>query len=112
MRLSILTIVDDAANVAAVESSSLFGPRDPCAYFDDLATRWRTAVPEVAGEVVWDAIGVASGLRAHLASRPAGLVAATTHARSGFERLRLGAAAVDIVRTSTAPALIVPLVRR
>jgi hypothetical protein len=53
MRLSILTIVDHAANVAAVESSSLFGPRDPCAYVDDLATRWRTVVPEVAGEVVW-----------------------------------------------------------
>jgi nucleotide-binding universal stress UspA family protein len=112
MRLSIVTIVDEAANVAGVESSSLFGPPDPRAYVDDLATHWRAVVPDTAGEVVWDPIGVASGLRAHLASRPAGLVAVTTHARSGLERLRLGATAAHIVRTSTAPTLVVPLVER
>jgi len=110
MRLSIVTIVDEAANVPGVESSSLFGPPEPGAYVDDLATRWRAVVPETVGEVVWDPISVASGLRAHLAVRPAGLVALTAHARSGFERLRLGATAADIVRTSTAPSLVVPLV--
>ena len=59
-------------------------------------------------EVVRDPVSVASGLRAHLAARPAGLVALAAHARSGLERLRLGATAADLVRTSTAPALVVP----
>jgi nucleotide-binding universal stress UspA family protein len=109
MRLSILTIVDEAASVAGVESASLFGPRDPRAYVEDLATRWRAVVPDTDGEVVFDPISVSSGLAAHLASRPAGLVAVAAHARSGFDRLRLGATAADIVRTSTAPALVVPI---
>ncbi len=109
MRLSIVTFVDEAANVAGVEAASLFGPREPRAYVDDLAARWSAVVPEVVGEVVWDPISVASGVRAHLEAEPAGLVALAAHGRSGLERLRLGATAADIVRTSTAPSLVVPL---
>lgn len=109
MQLSIVTFVDAAANVAGAESGSLFGPPEPGAYVENLAARWGTVVPDVVGEVVWDPISVASGLRAHLDAQPAGLVALAAHARSGLERLRLGATAADIVRTSTAPSLVVPI---
>jgi nucleotide-binding universal stress UspA family protein len=58
---------------------------------------------------VYDPIGIAAGMRQHLSEEPAGLIALTTHARSGMQRIRLGAAAADIVRNATAPALVVPL---
>jgi nucleotide-binding universal stress UspA family protein len=108
MRLSIVTFVDEAASVVGVEAASLFGPPEPHAYVEELATRWSAVVPDAVGQVVWDPISVASGVRAHLDAQPAGLVALTAHGRSGLERLRLGATAADIVRTSTAPSLVVP----
>jgi nucleotide-binding universal stress UspA family protein len=86
---------------------SRFGPPQPGRYVEHLADRWKDVVSDAAGEVVFDPIGVASGLRAHLAARPAGLVALATHARRGLARLRRGAVAADIVRVSTAPALVV-----
>lgn len=111
MRLAILTIAEDAVTISGEQSNS-FGPPDPRQYVDSLAAHWRAAVAGTTGEVVFDPIGVASGLRAALAARPAGLVAVTTHARTGLERIRLGATAADIVRTSTAPVLVVPMVDR
>jgi nucleotide-binding universal stress UspA family protein len=66
-------------------------------------------VDDIVGEVVFDRIDAAHGLRAHLDAQPAGLVAVTTHARTGLDRIRLGTASVDIVRTSPVPALVVPL---
>jgi nucleotide-binding universal stress UspA family protein len=69
----------------------------------------RAQVAAVDGQVVRGRIGAASGIRAHLDLHPAGLVALTTHARSGMERLRLGAAAASIVHGSTAPCLVAPV---
>ena len=51
----------------------------------------------------------ADALGGNEATHPAGLVALTAHARSGLKRLRLGATSAEIVATSTAPALVVPL---
>ena len=62
------------------------------------------------GVVVRDPIGVASGVRSHLAARPAALVAIAAHARSGVDRMRFGATAAEIVAAATAPALVVPIV--
>jgi nucleotide-binding universal stress UspA family protein len=109
MRLSILTVADDAVATPGGESHKRYGPSDAEQYVNQLADRWREVAGGVAGEVVYDPIGVASGLRAHLGAHPAGLVAVTTHARSGLDRIRLGATAADIVRTSPVPALVVPL---
>jgi len=108
MRFAILTVAEDAVATHGDDpASNRFGPPHPKSYVERLADRWLDQVPGTTGEVVFDPIGVVSGLGAHLDARPAGLVAVTTHARGGFERLRLGAVAADIVRTSTAPALVV-----
>lgn len=109
MRLSILTVAEDAAFGSGDGGSKRFGPDDPYRYVDGLAEGWGQVVAGTVGEVVFDPIGVASGLRARLAARPAGLVSMTTHARRGLERVRLGATAADIVRIAPAPALVVPL---
>lgn len=60
-------------------------------------------------QVSRDPIGPASGLRVHLDQRPAGLVALTTHARSGVQRALLGAAAASIIHASVAPCLVAPV---
>jgi len=103
MALAIVTVAEDVALDASGERSNRFGPDDPEAYVAALAERWGAS-----GTVVRDPIGVASGLRSHLALEPAGLLAVTSHARSGLERLRSGATSADIVRTSTVPVLVVP----
>jgi nucleotide-binding universal stress UspA family protein len=107
MRLSILTIAQDAARRLAGDRPNIFGPPDPAKYVEQLAERWAGLAPAVVGQVGFDPIGVASGLKAHLASHPTGLVAVATHARSGLDRLRFGATAAEIVGASTAPALVV-----
>jgi nucleotide-binding universal stress UspA family protein len=71
--------------------------------------RWSDVAAKVEPVVAFTPISVPSALRSHLATHPTALVALTTHARTGRERLRLGATAADIIRTSTAPALVVPL---
>jgi nucleotide-binding universal stress UspA family protein len=75
----------------------------------EVAEQWRAVIPNCTSEVVYDPIGVPSGVRSYLTTHAVGLVALTTHARSGFERIRLGATAAEIARASTAPALVVPL---
>lgn len=111
MPLSILTVAEDTAESASGEPVNGFGPDNPHAYVNDLANRWAKLIPGTVGNVVFDPLSVSSGLRAHLTSRPAGLVAVTTHARTGLERVRLGSTAADIVRTSPAPSLVVPVPR-
>jgi nucleotide-binding universal stress UspA family protein len=109
MQLAIVTVAEDAPPTLDGERVNRFGPTDPESYVKELAERWRDTVPDTVGQVVVDPIGVASGLRLHLSHNPAGLVAVTTHARSGLQRVRLGAVAADIVRTSPCPTLVVPL---
>jgi nucleotide-binding universal stress UspA family protein len=110
MTLVITTVAEDVAGPDDDDPpQNGFGPPHPQRFVDELAERWRREGAEVVGEVVYDPISVASGLRAHLAAEPAGLVAVTTRAHTGVDRLRMGAVAADIVRTSTAPALVVPM---
>ncbi|HKY75209.1 MAG TPA: universal stress protein [Acidimicrobiia bacterium] len=109
MQLSVLTIAEEAAPLGDQPAPNRFGPVEPARYVEQLADRWTEVIPDAVGEVAFDPLSVASGLRAHLATQPAGLVTVTTHARTGLNRIRLGAAAADIVRTSTAPTLVVPL---
>ena len=110
MSLTILTVTDDQPPPVRPESRSRYGSSsDADAYVAALVERWHGAVSDVDGVVVRDPIGVASGIRAHLDARPAGLVAMTSHARSGMQRVMMGAAAADIVHASVAPCLVVPL---
>ena len=64
--------------------------------------------PGLETSVVYDPISPADGMRDFLAAHPAGLIAVTSHLRDGFPHLVLGSAAASIIRTSTAPALVVP----
>jgi nucleotide-binding universal stress UspA family protein len=109
MRLSIVTVAEDAALDTSGARPNRFGPPDPQAYVDGLAARWGTVVTGTSGQVVFDPISPAAGLDRHLADDPAGLVALATPTRSGLERIRLGATAADIVAASTVPVLVCPV---
>ncbi len=109
MSLTILTVVEDTPAPLREERVGRYrGHADAAAYIDALVREQGDGAVEVDGVVVPDPIGAASGLRAHLDERPAGLVALTTHARSGLQRALLGAAAAGIVRASLAPCLVTP----
>ena len=110
MSLTILTVVEDAPEPLRPERQrSRYGTGvSPESYIDSLVQQWREVLPAVDGEVVRDPLGPASGIRAHLDERPAGLVAVTTHARSGMQRALLGAQAASIVHASVAPCLVAP----
>ena len=109
MGTTVLTVAEDVPSGADGRRPNRFGPEDPQRYVNGLADRWHDAAPGIVGVVVYDPIGVASGVRAYMATHPVGLVALTAHARSGLQRLRLGATSAEIVATSTAPGLVVPL---
>jgi len=111
MSLTILTVAADVARASGRGDASAgrFGPADAEQYIAQLAQSWNAPGLEVTSRVAYDPISVASGLKAHLRDEPAGLIALATHARSGMDRIRFGAGAADIVRNSTAPALVVPV---
>jgi nucleotide-binding universal stress UspA family protein len=109
MRMTILTVAEHAADTARGHVVNSFGPPEPARYLERLADSWREAELHTVGEVVLDPIGVTAGLTAHLAQERAGLVAVATRGSTGLQRIRLGATAADIVRTSPAPTLVVPL---
>ena len=111
MSMTILTVIEDTLPPLRPEraNSRYADHPDAESYVDSLVEQWRTDVPDLDGEVCRSPTGPASGVRAHLDQRPAGLLAVTTHARSGLQRVRLGAAAADIVHASTAPCLVAPV---
>ena len=111
MSLTILMVVEDGLPPLRVpEQPEPAGPvSDPGAYIDGLARKFAETLPDTRGEVIRDPIGVASALRTYLDQHPAGLVALTSHARSGMQRVLLGATGASIVHASTAPCLVVPL---
>jgi nucleotide-binding universal stress UspA family protein len=111
MSMTIVTMIEDAPPPERPERlKSRYGSHaDAESYIDALAQEWGTGPCDVDGLVVRDPLGPASGLRAHLEERPAGLVAVTTHARSGWRRALLGAGAASIVRASVAPCLVAPV---
>jgi nucleotide-binding universal stress UspA family protein len=111
MALTIVTVVGDApAPLQPQGAQSRFGGHaDAEGYIDELVQQWRTQLSDTDGEVVRDPLGPASGIRVHLDQRPAGLVALTTHARSGVQRVLLGADAAGIVHASVVPCLVAPI---
>ena len=74
------------------------GPEeDADAYAARLGEKWKDVAAQVSAEVIYDPISPADGLRTYLDRHPAGLVAVTTHARTGLRRILLGADAANIV---------------
>jgi nucleotide-binding universal stress UspA family protein len=113
MSMTILTVkADTLAPIEIDRQASRYGASaDAETYIDELVQRWFGHGVDVDGQVIADPISPASGVQAHLAQRPAGLVAVSTHARSGLQRIRFGASAATIVRASVAPGLVVPVRR-
>jgi nucleotide-binding universal stress UspA family protein len=111
MSLTIVTVIEDApAPLRPAGGQSRYGgPVDAESYVEQLVQQVRTHLPDTDGEVVPDPTGAAGGIRVHLDRRPAGLVALTTNARSGMQRVLLGATAAGIVHASVAPCLVVPV---
>lgn len=105
MSLTILTVVADEPPPIRPSADRAGTAAD----VNSLVQTWGGTVPDIDGEVVRDPFGPASGVRVHLDQRPAGLVALTTHARSGADRIRFGATGADIVRASPAPCLVAPV---
>jgi nucleotide-binding universal stress UspA family protein len=109
MTMTILTVIEDAPaplRPPAEQVRRYGGRADAGSYVDALVAAWRGGAVEVDGVVVRDPIDAAGGVRAHLDARPAGLVAVTTHARSGLRRALLGAGAASIVRASVVPCVV------
>lgn len=110
MSLTIVTVTEDEPEPLRPGRTSRYSSHpDADAYIDALVEQWRHRAPDINGEVLRDPIGPASGIRTYLDRRPAGLVAVTTHARSGLDRVALGATAANIVSASTAPTLVAPV---
>jgi nucleotide-binding universal stress UspA family protein len=111
MSLTILTVAEDTpVSTPPNGGPTRYGDHaDARGYIEHLVQRWRTHLPATDGEVVRDPIGPASAIRAHLDVRSAGLVAMTTHSRSGIRRAFLGATAASIVHASVAPCLVAPV---
>jgi nucleotide-binding universal stress UspA family protein len=110
MSLTILTVIEHApAPIRPDHDQSYGGHADAESYIEQLVQQWRTQLADLDGEVVRAPIRPATGIRAHLEQRPAGLVAMTTRARSGVQRVLLGAAAASIVHASVAPCLVAPI---
>jgi nucleotide-binding universal stress UspA family protein len=112
MSLTILTVADPSPPPlrSDVAWPRHHGPNeDADAYMARLGEQWKNAAPSVDTHVIYDPIGPGQGLQLYLSDNPAGLVAVTTQARTGVQRVLFGAHAADIVYWSTAPVLIVPL---
>lgn len=113
MSLTLLTAIEDAPEPLRPEQHrSRYGKGvSPESYVDALVQRWSGALADIDGEVIRDPVGVAGAIRTHLDQRPASLVALTTHARSGLQRVLLGAQAAHIIHASVTPCIVVPLER-
>jgi nucleotide-binding universal stress UspA family protein len=116
LEMTILTVADDVVSSVLLETPSSrygegrdAGARGAGTYIDGLVDRWKGEVPQLTGRVVTSPIGVADGVRAYLDERPVGMLALSTAARSGADRLLHGATGAAIVRTSTVPCLVVPV---
>jgi nucleotide-binding universal stress UspA family protein len=111
LSLTVLTVIEDAPPpIRPDPGPSRFGAHaDAHSYVEHLVEQWSSQLPDTTGDVVSDPLGPAAGIRAYLERNPAGLLALTTSARSGVQRLRLGATAAGIIHASTVPCLVAPV---
>jgi nucleotide-binding universal stress UspA family protein len=112
MRLTIVTVAEPSPPPVRIGAPwrRHHGPNeDADAYLRHLGGRWVREAPGLETSVVYDPISPADGMRDFLAAHPAGLVAVTSHLRSGVPHLVLGSGAAGIIRSSTAPTLVVPV---
>ena len=112
MKLTIVTVAEPCPPPVRIGAPwrRHHGPNeDADDYVRRLGEEWALDVPGLDTVVVYDPISAAAGMKDYLAAHPTGLVAVTSHLRDRFPQLVLGSVAADIVRTSPAPALVVPV---
>jgi nucleotide-binding universal stress UspA family protein len=110
-KLTIVTVAEPAPRPVRIGAPwrRHHGPNeDADEYIRRLGSRWLPDAPGSETSVVYDPISPADGMRDFLAAHPAGLIVVTSHLRGGFPHLALGSTAAGIIRSSTAPALVVP----
>jgi nucleotide-binding universal stress UspA family protein len=113
--LTILTVAEPTPPPVRLDATwrRHHGPdEDADAYIKRLGEQWSGAPVPVDTHVVYDPIGPGDGIRAYQDEQPTGLIAVTTHARTGVERVLFGAGAAAMVHWSRTPALVVPLNKR
>lgn len=86
------------------------GPNeDADVYLGRLGDRWALQSPGLDTFVVYHPISAGAGMKDYLSGHPTGLLAVATRLRTGIEHLVFGSGAADIVHSSTAPVLVVPV---
>lgn len=111
MTLTIVTVAEPSPRPVRIGTPwrRHHGPNEDAGeYMQRLGERWRREAPGLSTAVAYDAISPADGLRDLLSARPAALLVVTSHLRDGLPHLVLGSVAGSIIRTSTAPVLVVP----
>jgi len=112
MSVTILTVAEPIPPPLRPEAPwrRTIGPdEDADAYVERLGDKWSGGAVPVDTQVVYDPIGAGQGLQAYQDQHPTGLIAVTTHARTGLQRVVFGAGAAGMVYWSRTPVLVVPL---
>jgi nucleotide-binding universal stress UspA family protein len=105
---ALLGVSMDVVMVAEPAPVSL-GPVDPSEYVASVARSLSGEVTEVTGTVIWDPVGVGSGLERRLRDRPGGLLAISGHSRPHRGDQPVGHHGLAIIHDSPVPLLVVPL---
>jgi nucleotide-binding universal stress UspA family protein len=112
MSVTILTVAEPTPPPVRPDAAwrRTHGPdEDADAYVKRLGEQWSGAAVPVDTHVVYDPIGPGPGIQDYQDQQPTGLIALTTRARTGLERVFFGAGAAAMVHRSRTPALVFPL---
>jgi nucleotide-binding universal stress UspA family protein len=112
MSVTILTVAEPTPAPARPDATwrRMHGPdEDADVYVKRLGEQWSDAAVPVDTHVVYDPIGPGPGIRDFQDQQPTGLIAVTSRARTGLERVLMGAGAAAMVSQSRTPALVFPL---
>jgi nucleotide-binding universal stress UspA family protein len=112
MALSVVTVAEPVPAPLLADASwhRHHGPDvDVDRYLAELAERWSSSIPDLRTTAVYNPIGVGEGLAQFLDGHPTGLLAVTSHGRSGMRRIRFGSGASEIVHRAPVPVLVVPV---
>ncbi len=112
MNLTIVTVAEPSPPPVRIGAPwrRHHGPNeDADEYIRRVGEQWALDAPGLDTAVVYDPISAAAGMKDYLAAHPAGLIAVTSRLRGPLAHLAFGSGAGDIVHTSSAPALVLPV---
>lgn len=112
MKLTIVTVAEPSPPPLRIGAPwrRHHGPEeDADTYLSRLADRWALESPGLETFVVSDPISPAAGMKDYIAAHPTGLIALASRIHRTINHVALGSAATEIIHTSSAPALVVPI---